>query len=82
MSEVRLPKVGDMVLFTGPEVFNGSRRNPAIVIQRFLNGDGIEGKYSNLKVLAYGSVHDEGSVSHKSDCREEVARYWEWPDEV
>jgi len=77
MTTHRKPKAGDIVLFTGPQVFNGTNTYPAIVTQVFEGA-----KYANLKVLPpFVDIFDEGSVSHHSEMYEGAGRYWAWPDE-
>lgn len=56
-------------------VNNGAGKGPyaAVVIQNFDSGD-----YVNLKVLAWGSPFDAGSVLEKHDGQTE-GRYFIWP---
>lgn len=72
------PSVGRIVHFYTEDTskhFNGQGIGPypAIVTQC------LDGPYVNLKVLHWGGVYDEGSVSHKDDC---LGRYWAWPERV
>lgn len=76
MAAPRKLRLGDTVIYTGPQQHCGAYSYPAIVTLI------LEGSCVHLTVLPpLAASRGESAVSHRGDSGEGARRFWTWPQE-